>query len=107
MRRKSIASLSLSLLILVVAITTAPSAEAYCENQWTSVTIFYAWVYTGDPSRYRCEEPIIASYFTWQEIGRIVESDCEGNSSWGDTTTCTGPGNVQFSTYQCGVACDN
>jgi hypothetical protein len=111
MMRKSLVRLSLSLLLLVVAIATVPSAEAGCENQRTRIVTFYAYVDVGNPNQYWCQVPIISppcpSCYSWQPIGEIVESDCEGNSSWGDTTTCTGSGNVQYSNYICGVICDN
>jgi hypothetical protein len=107
--RKSLVRLSLSLLLLVVAIANAPSAEAGCENQRTRIIKFYAYVDTGNPNQYWCQVPVFSppcpSCFSWQQIGEIIDSDCDGYSSWGDTTTCTDPGNIQSSSYICAVLC--
>lgn len=111
MMRKSLVRLSLSLMFLAGAVATSPSAEASCENQWTSVTTYYAYVVVSHPSSYYCSIPPISppcpSCYSWQPIGEIVFSACDGNSTWGDTTTCTGSANVQYSNYVCDVICDS
>lgn len=107
---KSLIRLSLSVLLLAAAIATAPPAEAGCENQRTRITTFYAYVDVQNPNKYWCTMPIVGpscpTCYSWEPIGEIVESDCDGYSSWGDTTTCTGPDNVEHSSYICGVICD-
>lgn len=109
--RKSLVRLSLSLMFLAGAIATAPKAEAGCENQWTRQVTFYAYVDVGNPNNYWCSIPIISppcpSCYSWQVIGQLTESDCYGNSSWGDTTTCTGSANTQVNNYICNVICDS
>lgn len=108
--RKSLVRLSLSLAFLAFAVATSPTAEAGCENQWTRITTYYAYVDTSNSSLYWCTEPIIGppcpTCYSWQAIGGITESDCSGNSSWGDTTRCTGPANTTYNNYICGVICD-
>lgn len=108
--RKYFLRLSLSVLLLALTVATAPSAQAGCEYQRTRVTTFYAYVDALNPNKSWCTEPIVGppcpTCYSWEPIGEIVESDCDGNSSWGDTTKCTGPNNVEYSSYVCGVICD-
>lgn len=108
--RKSLIRLFLSVLLLASAVATTPSAEAGCENQRTRITTFYAYVSVSNPNQFWCYYPIVSppcpSCYSWQPIGEIVSSDCEGNSSWGNTTACTDANNVTYSSYVCGVICD-
>jgi hypothetical protein len=99
------------LLLLATVISVEPKlAEAACFYPKSVETTYYAWIDNTDPTWYSCAQPIIspccAGYLHWGPIGGTFR-DCDGNvSSWGDTTTCTGPANTERNFGYCDPICE-
>ena len=108
MSRKALLCHTLPILLLAIALLAlAVPAEAGCEYARTVRTTYYAYF---DPSGWQtCHIPAISPQvpYTRQAIGEEVFSECDSSySSWGDTTTCTDPENVEVRSHVCGLICD-
>ena len=83
-------------------------AEAACFYPRSVETTYYAWIDNTDPTWYSCTDVIISPCCSlhWGPIGGTYR-DCDGNlSSWGDTTTCTGPDNTVRNVELCDPICE-
>lgn len=104
-------ALRLSLLTLLVVLAAHPKAEAGCFTPHAVTTTYYGYIDDSpgfEGTLWSCQPIIISPMHAnhWGVIGETVR-DCDGNvSSWGDTTSCTGTGNVERTSESCPPICD-
>jgi len=105
------AALRLALLTLVVLFAIHKNAEAACFYPHSSTTTYYALIDDSpgwEGTLWACQEVMISPMHAhhWGPIGG-TSRDCDGNvTSWGDTTSCTGPSNTDRTTDICPPVCE-
>ena len=99
------------LTLLSVAFATHPKAEAACFYPRAVTTTYYGMIDDApgwEGTLWYCHEVIISPMHPhhWGVIGERIR-DCDGNiTTWGDTTSCTGPDNTETSSELCPLVCD-
>jgi hypothetical protein len=101
---RTLVRLSLTLGLLVLALSLPPLAEAGCQYPLSYSKVYYAWISDADPNVLSCTEPTWAAH--WGMIGGEMLYCDSSVQSWRDTTTCTGPFNTEISYLYCAPVCD-